>query len=38
MTTNTMSADVREYLTELVQQDRDRKLAHLRWLDERTRP
>jgi hypothetical protein len=33
MTTDTMPADVIEYLTELVQEDRDRKLGHLRWLD-----
>ena len=28
-----MPADVIEYLAELVQEDRDRKLGHLRWLD-----
>jgi hypothetical protein len=33
MTTDTMPADVIEYLVELVQEDRDRKLGHLRWLD-----
>jgi hypothetical protein len=29
MTTDTMPADVIEYLAELVQEDRDRKLGHL---------
>ena len=33
MTTDTMPADVIEYLAELVQEDRDRKIGHLRWLD-----
>jgi hypothetical protein len=33
MTTDTMPADVIEYLAELVEEDRDRKLGHLRWLD-----
>jgi hypothetical protein len=31
--TDTMPTDVIEYLAELVQEDRDRKLGHLRWLD-----